>query len=297
VKQGDVVWIEAEGTINYNLGGSYTDPNGYGSGKNGTENATGAVPVPGAIFGSLVGRIGNSALMPEGSSPYTATPGEGFIGKMYAGVAPEDGQLYLAYNDGGATDNSGTFDVAISPYFVVDGTIEGTWLDTGLDLNVGDVLTISASGQIAYSSSGAWTDPDGFGSVKDGTEYAVSSHLVPGAIFGSLVGRIGDTLLAPEGVSPYIASPGDGFIGSDYRQTITNAGRLYLAYNDGSANDNGGFFLARVNVVPEPASVFLLLAAFASLTISRPRRKRGQGGAARTEAKLRADPAHDSGAA
>ena len=258
VTEGDVIWISADGTIAYNAGGNYTNPDGYGLGKNGTENATGSVPVVGAIFGSLVGRIGSSTLMPGGNSAYSSSPGEGFIGTSYVGVLPESGRIYLAYNDGGAGDNSGAFNVSLSSEFIVDGTIEGTWLDTGLDLDVGDVLTITASGQITYSPSGAWTDPDGFGS-KDGTGYGNSAHLVPNTIFGSLVGRIGDTLLAPEGDSPYISSPGEGFIGSNYQRTITNAGRLYLAYNDGGTDDNGGFFSVNVNVVPEPASTMLLI--------------------------------------
>ena len=68
---------------------------------------------------------------------------------------------------------------------------------------------------------------------------------------------MGDTLLLG-GESPYIADPGAGFVGSHYSQAIPNSGRLYLGYNDGGTADNSGFFRAKINLVPEPATLALL---------------------------------------
>ena len=271
---GDVIWIEANGTIWFaNRGTADTDPNGFGSEKDGTGFAGYESSI---VFGSLIGQI-DGTLVPEGDSPHIAQPGQGFVGTEYTEVMPDAGTLSLAYNDGGVTDNSGSFDVTISDEFSVFGLVDGEttfqWQDTGLDIEAGQFLSIVAEGTIAYNDlTGTETDPDGFGD-KDGTGFAGQ---YPSIIFGSLIGKIGDTLV-PEGDSPYAPAPGTGFVGSNYSEQMISSGRLYLAYNDAGVLDNDGAFTVSINVqpIPEPGSAALL--GLLGLTVLFRRNQRARG--------------------
>ena len=248
VAAGETVTIAASGRIVFGSGGRWTDPNGYGNSENGTAIYTGPLGAS-AIFGSMLGRVGASTLVPQGTSPYIANPGTGFVGACYSQAMPTAGRLYLAYNDGNGTDNSGTFKAIIQPDFIVDGTVGG-WQDTGIDVTAGQGLKIDAAGQVKYSTSvGGYTDPDGLGPYQDGTvKFNNPSVPANGAIEVSLVGQVGSTLV-PEGWSPHTSSTGAGFVGGKYRRVIPNSGRLYLAYNDGGVADNAGFHGANIEVV------------------------------------------------
>ena len=143
--------------------------------------------------------------------------------------------------------------------FTVDGA-NGNWQDTGIDLIAGDQLRITATGSIFFKSGYDPVGPDG---MDIDEIYFDGNNLLPSAKTLTLVGVIGETA-APEGIDGY----GAGFIGSDYLQTVTTSGRLYLGFNDSAFNDNSGSFLANISTVPVPGAIWMLgsgLAGLASL--------------------------------
>ncbi len=95
------------------------------------------------------------------------------------------------------------------------------WVDTGVDLNVGDMLSISANGQ--WTNGGkppTLIGPDGFGwNLPVATLSSVS--------FAALIGKVGDQVF---------------LVGSAYNKTSPGTGRLYLQINDdpkGLADNSG----------------------------------------------------------
>ena len=104
------------------------------------------------------------------------------------------------------------------------------WTDTGIDLRPGDVLTVTATGQIQWA-----TDRNAVSPPEGGNGPGAPSAPVPGAGIGALVARIGDG-------RPFVAVGGDGII------RVQQAGRLFLGTNDDLLTDNSGAFRATVTV-------------------------------------------------
>ena len=97
VRQGDRLSFAASGRIRLDArGADITDPRGSGSGPR-SQNA----PVPQALAGALIGRIGDSAAFDIG---VRTTPVR----------APRNGRLYLGINDDYTPDNEGAFRVRIT---------------------------------------------------------------------------------------------------------------------------------------------------------------------------------------
>ena len=106
------------------------------------------------------------------------------------------------------------------------------WTDGGFDLHVGDLLAIEAGGAIAHAVGGTLVSPAG------DTDTNVRTANLPGlneVNHGALIGRIGDA------GTPF-------FVGSTYRITIQNDGRLFLGINDIGLDNNSGEYVAEVSV-------------------------------------------------
>jgi len=122
-----------------------------------------------------------------------------------------------------------------------------TPIDTGLFLNPGDLLEISASG--------IWSNaPPSYNLIfgPNGNPYENIALTYPGEGYpvAALMGKIGD--------SNYF------FVGSDYSNTVINSGILCLGFNDTDYGNNWGIVNADVRIspisapVPEPSSILLL---------------------------------------
>jgi Ca2+-binding EF-hand superfamily protein len=102
------------------------------------------------------------------------------------------------------------------------------WTDTGLDVFVGDVLAIRATGTIEWADNrGAVAPPAG------AAGRATPNAPVPGQGLGALVGRIGD---------------GPAFLAADGTIRVERNGRLFLGVNDDVLTDNSGAFRVTVGV-------------------------------------------------
>jgi Ca2+-binding EF-hand superfamily protein len=102
------------------------------------------------------------------------------------------------------------------------------WVDTGINVRVGDMVSINANGQIRVARDGGLMTAAGIESGR--TEGAT----MPNARVGGLVARFGN--------SPPV------FIGESRTFRAPRAGRLYLGVNDNYFDDNTGQFDVTVDV-------------------------------------------------
>ena len=109
-------------------------------------------------------------------------------------------------------------------------------IDTGIELRVGDQVSISATGNVIAGRRAGVVSPDG-GRVSAGAVFGASAYPVSTAGVGALVGII----LQSNGQSsqPFL-------IGSQQTFTVPVDGRLFLMVNDDNYTDNSGSFSARI---------------------------------------------------
>lgn len=102
------------------------------------------------------------------------------------------------------------------------------WVDSGVELNAGDVVFLSASGLI-----NTWEGRVGSSSDPDGQYKKVCGDVkcpLQGADYGALIGRVGD---------------GETFLlGTSQDFNVIEAGNLYLTVNDWGCSDNNGEYVA-----------------------------------------------------
>jgi len=104
------------------------------------------------------------------------------------------------------------------------------WVDTGLDVRTGDIVTFSTSGQIQMSDNASDVAvPGGATSHRMAPDAPIS-----GVYAGALIGKIGN-------YSPMA-------IGDQSRITAPVSGRLYLGVNDDHLPDNRGEFVVQLGV-------------------------------------------------
>lgn len=111
---------------------------------------------------------------------------------------------------------------------IVPGTVR--WTDTGIDIDEGDVVTITASGEVFHSVElNQKVGPDGDPAKK------YTSNIVTTSGHGSLIGKVGD-----EGPPFQVGT----------RNTFPSgrSGTFFLGINDAGVDNNRGRFLADVDV-------------------------------------------------
>jgi hypothetical protein len=143
-------------------------------------------------------------------------------------------------------------------------TVSGTapWVNTGVDLHAGDVLTVTATGNWTDGSSVSGPDGasmlwgDNFLNLADLGQCSLCAFTKVGS-WDALLGYIGDsppqrgsytsTSVRPEAEKIFV-------VGSQYSQTAPRVGRLWLIFNaDAYSNytvDNGGSVTATIAVTP-----------------------------------------------
>lgn len=103
------------------------------------------------------------------------------------------------------------------------------WTDTGVDVEVGDLLTIEYI-------SGEWSPWPGssYDALGFGGDPRCDCNVILGVSHAALIGRIGEG-------RPF-------FVGADYSGTVGEAGRVLLGINDTRLEDNSGRIRVRVEV-------------------------------------------------
>jgi len=119
----------------------------------------------------------------------------------------------------------------------INVTVSGSpqWTDTGLDVQTGDKLHITATGTISLGNNTGIT-ADG---AARGWVDTLRALLVPSAGRGALVGRIGNS----DAVTPFL-------IGSNGTITAPVSGRLYLAINADSMSTPDGKYQVHIDRTP-----------------------------------------------
>jgi LssY C-terminus len=134
---------------------------------------------------------------------------------------------------------------ALSKDFEVSAS--GGWLDTGINVNPGDKITISSAGTLRFQPLGT-AGPEG---LARSWHDVMQSLPLNSAGRGAVIGRIGDD----PAVVPFL-------IGSKKDFTVARPGHLYLRVNLADNESLDGSFKAAVQVtpagtanVPQPASL------------------------------------------
>lgn len=130
--------------------------------------------------------------------------------------------------------------VAQEKTLVVPGNSRGT--DTGIDLRVGDSVTISATGNITAGRRAGVVSADG-GRVGVGS--IIGTYPVPQAGVGALIGYVRTT--NGQATQPFL-------VGSQQTFNAQADGRLFLLINDDNYGDNSGQFDVRIIYTPQGAA-------------------------------------------
>ena len=137
-----------------------------------------------------------------------------------------------------------------------------TLADTGLDLNIGDSITITTEGLWRISGSDPWVNANGQVGRDSGGFY-----------ISSLLGQISS--IGPQMYRHGQPIPPLFYIGTNYSSVVTQQGRLYLGFNDTDYGNNEGSVIAHIThtslptPVPEPSAMFLFPLGLAGLRFFR----------------------------
>lgn len=141
------------------------------------------------------------------------------------------------------------------------------FVNSGLTVQSGDTVTITATGSICLSGFCAGNGPDGQ-VINFPPHYTVLGNVF-GALIGAIVADDSGSFQAYDAsdVSNGIAASSVFLIGSNLTFTAQQAGRIYLGISDSAFYDNGGpGFQVTLNsvsatAVPEPTPLALLTVA------------------------------------
>jgi len=119
-----------------------------------------------------------------------------------------------------------------------------SWQDTGVDITADNSLIITATGNVAWNTSGGMATPDGITDASSCFGYPgfPGCSPMPSECHMKLIGRIGSDGLPFAVGSSYTGSPGQG--------------RLYLRQNDSCPSDNTGFYTTRIQTSCPPCLLY-----------------------------------------
>jgi uncharacterized repeat protein (TIGR01451 family) len=124
----------------------------------------------------------------------------------------------------------------IPPAFF-EATVTGPgWIDAGIDINTGDQVTITASGELFFDVIAPPASPDGFGMVPP--PFAPAAPDILGLPYFSLIGHIGTN------IADGLAFP----VGSNLTFVAASSGRLALEPNVVSFEPLGGIWNVTISV-------------------------------------------------
>ena len=149
-----------------------------------------------------------------------------------------------------------SFDVHAKTNSLAVTTNDANPLNTGIVLQVGDALDISATG--------GW-DGGGCGVFDANGTLCYGIDPVTGINYFSLIGKIGANDNADNTWFK---------IGTGYSGKAATAGTLYLAFLDTDSFNNSGFVTATVTAVPEAGTWAMMLAGLAGVAALARRRQR-----------------------
>ena len=125
----------------------------------------------------------------------------------------------------------------------LDVSAKDAWADTGLDLRAGDVLTISASGNLKVRSGKSTSSVTAAGANR-GFRDLLKDYPVNEAGQGALIGRIGSS----DAATPFL-------VGASKSWTAPRAGRLFLGINKSSNDAPDGTFHVKIEFTSRGAEV------------------------------------------
>jgi hypothetical protein len=151
----------------------------------------------------------------SGAAPY---------GRGQGGVNGQGGGYGQGGSSGQGGRDRGPGNGVFSGSQAMDVPANVAWTDTGIDVNAGDTLTFTATGQVTFiRGAGSGTTAAGDAAMKS------NSYPVPRMPVGALIGQVGAS-------SPF-------FIGASTDPVRMPAnGRLKLGVNDDAFGDNSGAF-------------------------------------------------------
>jgi hypothetical protein len=178
-----------------------------------------------AIPGRFVNIVRGDTLMWENASGQQQQFAVRDVARVY--LNPQAARTVFNYNGPAATavGTSGTLAGR-----TVQVPANQAWVDTGIDVNVGDKVAFQGSGEVTFGrSAGMTAGPDGNGSFRN------AAYPEPNAPVGALIGKVG--------------AKGRAFgIGSQTQPLpMPASGRLYLGVNDNDSSDNAGAYTVVVS--------------------------------------------------
>jgi len=128
--------------------------------------------------------------------------------------------MYGGYADPYATG----YGLLLTPPSGLTVPASADWVDTGIDVRAGDMLSFIGSGQVQFGTGAGQT-----ATVDGNPDLRRNNYPVPAMAVGGLIGKVGRTAAFPIGANTNaIRMPANG--------------RLLLGVNDDQRNDNSGAF-------------------------------------------------------
>jgi hypothetical protein len=228
VISGQTYCYHAFGAITYNFDGCQSDPNGnIIAGACGSAIVDGSFTCPGLAAFSLVGKVNGQCIQ---------------LGSDGTFVAPSSGALTLYFNDSNYSDNSGSWNVCITPVQRACINLPMT-ASTGVaygSVVVSQIYAYQATGAGGFNLDGCQSDPSG--NVVTGACSAITaddSFTCPGLKAFSLVGKVNGQCIQ---------------LGNSGSFTAPASGTLVLYYNDSNYSDNSGAWSVCIEPFPETVS-------------------------------------------